>query len=253
MPEGEPGADARRAAQVVEEESLGSSFDATSPQPDESYRGGGFFWKISSDVEHVVVRALQMYFRDHPLTSKFRWVFPLPDGQKNPASMIHITEVFAEPSERAYPAVIPIVTPAGAIPFGFGDDAGTYDYVDERGESHQYVRKSGMFSLVVTLQCFALNPMQCKELADIVGLGLVYPLKEEIRKREVEVKPASSVTVGELRQENLTPLGGQIQYNISITFGVVTTWYQDFEVLGPTIKDVTVGTLQKTGPPALDP
>lgn len=205
------------------------SFQETKPQQSPQFSSAEYFFRMGDHFTSSLLEVTQEYFKDHELTKEFRWT---PDNQDGTITGKLAVRIGFDENERFLPRIELSTLTGSSKNWGLGRNLLTYE-----NEGNKYIRKGGRFDGEIQVNVCALNLEECKRLADVMLLGLSYPMEYEMFRRSVSFVPDSCRIGAPTERQNTD----QTRYwVIPITISAFSTWFQDFKVIAPELRDFDV-------------
>lgn len=200
----------------------------TNPNP-QFYLDAGFIYNMVDDLSGIFVKVLQGFFQSHPLTKDFRFT-----SNQDPAGKLRIAEEY-QIDERFFPCIIVSSVPMTGTPWSLGDNLGL---VNDTSNGKSYLRKGGMILATIQISAMALGIRECKRIADMVGLGLCYPLQRELAGNNIVMVP-NSFRVSAVSERAIGPSSIKA-YQIDLGQQIQTSWVQDFELTADELEGLKI-------------
>lgn len=231
------------------------------------------YFAFIDDTSTIVVEELRRFFETNPRAAAYRWRGTVRDnGEIESAtdSKIHVSVDHPSQAKR-WPYIMVRSVSGGIQDLWLGQKAGTlvaanlsYSSFDasvakQNGDNYEeqpYVevgeRLQGLFEMTVTLAIGTIGEgprAECNRVTDLVLHGLVMPVRHALSKRNLDWM----VGTGRFEGETLTPRQGDERNQEcvrTISFGLQTSWYDDFFYLTTNVENVDMKRIYVQG---LDP
>lgn len=205
------------------------AFEETKPRQSQQYASADFFFRMGDHFSAAALEVLQDFFAAHQLAEEFKW---LPDGDNGSTTGKVCIRIGYDENERFLPRVELSTVTGGTKNWGLGRNLMRYE-----DGGNKYIRKGGRFDGDIQYNVCARNLEECKRLADIVLLGLSYPMEYELYRRSVCLVP-DSCKIGAPQER--TDTDQTRYYSILISVSGFSTWFQDFKIIAPEFEDFDV-------------
>lgn len=199
-----------------------------------------YYVGFTENVEIGVIRELRNYFATHVRTTHRRWA-PNVEGEGCPDERNIWISGETPDQEREFPSIL-VQEMSGALhDFNLGTTFGTL--VLEDTELEVGVRYGGFISATPSLLITALDTVTLNKVTDEVLYGLAWPVRRELESLDVEngrgemiIKP-NSIKFSGRSSEPRTAHKDRI-YQRTVSFDVLSYWYDDFFVNGVNIEQI---------------
>lgn len=172
-----------------------------------------FVVSLTSDVEALIIKAVQKFFDKNVVKDVFRWDI------STDLTKVFITPEFRD-DEQFFPQIIVSNVLASERSVSFGQKLGEFDHDDKH-----YIRFGGEISFDVILSVIGSDPMTRNELGDMLFLGMMYPLRRYLEQQRLIVETNS---LRMLNRGTAQLTNEKLVHTLDISFRCFVEWKQDF-------------------------
>lgn len=172
-----------------------------------------FVASLTSDVEGIVIKAIQKFFDKNVVKDLFKWDI------STDLTKVFITAEFRD-DEQFFPQIIVSNVLATERVVSFGQKLAEFDHDDKH-----YIRFGGQIGFDVIISVVGSDPATRNELGDMLFLGMMYPLRRYLEQQRLIIE-TNSLRMMNRGTAQLT--NEKLVHTLDISFKCFVEWKQDF-------------------------